>query len=57
MLMLARKNEVQVGSETINRIDIYPFVIKQVHHESAQLVSVSANLVNKVMANNPQLVK
>ena len=29
----------------------------QVHQESAQLVSVSANLVNKVMANNPQLVK
>ena len=33
------------------------YVFHQVHHESAQLVSVSANLVNKVMADNPQLVK
>jgi len=33
------------------------FFAVQVHHESAQLVSVSANLVNKVMADNPQLVK
>lgn len=32
------------------------FFAVQVHHESAQIVSVSANLVNKVMADNPQLV-
>lgn len=29
----------------------------KVHQESSQLVSVGANLMNKVMADNPQLVK
>lgn len=32
------------------------FFAVQVHQESSQLVSVSANLMNKVMADNPQLV-